>query len=601
MSTIRRAALLSAAAVAAWGGAACVPIVWPKAPRDVPPCALPVLPTLTDARFSPALTGELALVSAVGDPRLSADGYVTEKWSADGARLAFLEHGAISVWDTSDGKLVAIGRCSEGDVAGLMAFSPDGGEVIVHGVMRAEWGKATKCVLDLRSGRLHRDDFALDWPEEENDEKPPHIDEAASSARSHDGRLEVRWTQCPMYLDMERIKERAPRPEPPATLEVADVATGKVLWRDTNAHCGGWLFSPDDRYLHHHYGDLLIDTHTGERQRLPGRLRFAPDGRRGLLDSVTGPQLWSIGPTAPVVSPARPREALARSHDGAALVTRDSGALALERGGRCTALGTIGRTTLPPSFTPDDSELYVVADQFEVWRTDTGARVSALALGGGHAFMPMPAMGWVGVGTKGAIYIFDAHSRKSLAMARGPRMHRGVRNHAWTLVRDPKGELEDWLYGFAGATDDGREVLGHTWLDTPVVTIWDLKDPRAVVDHPMSEKVELAAMTADGRFVAASGEWGELHLWDRAGHDIPTPVHHFRPARALVFSPRGDRLAVAFENGTVHLVDTATGRETGSATLPFQRAGLVWWSADGARLVIDTTRNLRYELAVGRR
>jgi WD40 repeat protein len=64
----------------------------------------------------------------------------------------------------------------------------------------------------------------------------------------------------------------------------------------------------------------------------------------------------------------------------------------------------------------------------------------------------------------------------------------------------------------------------------------------------------------------------------------------------MAFSPDGARLAVGFADGLVDDIDTSTGRSVGSATLPSQLARSLAWSPDGQRLVIDSTRHLRFEM-----
>jgi WD40 repeat protein len=61
------------------------------------------------------------------------------------------------------------------------------------------------------------------------------------------------------------------------------------------------------------------------------------------------------------------------------------------------------------------------------------------------------------------------------------------------------------------------------------------------------------------------------------------------------FSP-DDRLAAAFDDGAVDVIDTSTGNTTGTVTLPSQRATFLWWSPDGKRLVVDSSRQLRFEI-----
>jgi hypothetical protein len=64
------------------------------------PCAPPVVPpTLEDSRFIPSLSGDLTLVRAEGDERLSTeDPVIVTAWSPDSALVAFIDYGTISVW-----------------------------------------------------------------------------------------------------------------------------------------------------------------------------------------------------------------------------------------------------------------------------------------------------------------------------------------------------------------------------------------------------------------------------------------------------------------------------------------------------------------------
>ena len=144
---------------------------------------------------------------------------------------------------------------------------------------------------------------------------------------------------------------------------------------------------------------------------------------------------------------------------------------------------------------------------------------------------------------------------------------------------------------------DGRHIVGTTGLGKPTVTIWDLQDPRGVVDMRVAHAIEEVALSPDERFVAAGDEFGALSLWDRSGRPIPVAASHDTRPLALAFAPQGDRLAAAFADGTVDVIDTGTGRSTGTVTLPSQRATFLWWTPDGKRLVIDSTRHLRFEVA----
>src|SRR5215813_14394555 len=107
-----------AAAVAACSGVGQVRFL-PPAPTPVAmqPCtAAAVAPPLDEPRFAPAVDGALALIRAEGDPRLSAEGGILAAWSADGASVAFTDHGAVTVWRSDDGRLIDLVRCAPGDL-----------------------------------------------------------------------------------------------------------------------------------------------------------------------------------------------------------------------------------------------------------------------------------------------------------------------------------------------------------------------------------------------------------------------------------------------------------------------------------------------------
>lgn len=115
------------------------------------------MPAMDEPRFAPALSGELSLVRTEGDARLSADGYLLAAWSPDAKLVAITDQSAVTIRRAEDGKLVDLGRCADRELsANQIVFSPDGGEVIVSGLLRAR-RRAPRDRLDppptLRAGR----------------------------------------------------------------------------------------------------------------------------------------------------------------------------------------------------------------------------------------------------------------------------------------------------------------------------------------------------------------------------------------------------------------------------------------------------------------
>jgi WD40 repeat protein len=114
---------------------------------------------------------------------------------------------------------------------------------------------------------------------------------------------------------------------------------------------------------------------------------------------------------------------------------------------------------------------------------------------------------------------------------------------------------------------------------------------------PIDDRIVAVALSPDERFLAACAARGVCALWTRDGHPVPLAVEHTSAATAIAFSPDGVRLAVGFADGLIDAIDTTTGRSVGTASLPSQHASFLVWSSDGKRLVIDSTRHLRFEVS----
>jgi WD40 repeat protein len=647
VAVVTRAALLAAATgVAACSGVGSVPFDTPPASIGaLPPCGAPaVVPPLDEPRFAPHVAGEMSLVRAEGDARLSAEGGILAAWSPDGETVAFTDHGAVTVWRSKDGKLIDLVRCARGDLsANDIALSPSGRWVVVSGILRGAYGGGRDdrdqiCIVDRKTGSARLVAGVIKHMTFARDERAVYGDlraldlatgvvrpspevpgarartggHGSSVAVSNDGRRIARWSRC-QSVDLSATTAPAQRSTPGARddddfLEVTDRETGKLLWRTNNpGGCYEWRFSPDDRFLEkqsNYAGDEIVDALTGARTQFPGGLlEITADGKRVIVLTATGPELWSVGPAAPIVGGKRYRMPIARSRDGTSVAVADRGRLAIEHGDRCFPLYSLSARDLT-FFSPDDSEVYAGLDNgntmsFMIWRADTGALTSALYVARRLQIYPMPAVGRVGIAAEGGIRIYDAHTHAPVGVARAPRTRYtpfNAEGRSWP-VRDHDGDRPDELSSFVAATADGRHIVGTTGLGDPTVTIWDLDNPRGVIDLRVADRIERVVLSPDERFIAAGDGLGALSLWDRSGRTIPVAASHDTPPLALAFAPRGDRLAAAFADGTVDVIDTATGRTTGTVTLPSQRATFLWWSPDGKRLVIDSTRHLRFEVA----
>jgi hypothetical protein len=373
--------------------------VTPIQPSAPMPCAAPIVaPALGDSRFAPAISGELSLVRAEGDERLSAeDGGILTAWSRDSALVTFSDHGAVTTWQTRDGKLVDLIRCAPGDMGtNEIELSGDGRWIVVSGVLRDPKDTWVTCIADRSSGRarllpgetrglvfegdgrtVRGDGRAIDL--ETGAERPagpsssPYAGAGleGGSSVSHDGRYVASWPGCGPF---ELYAAQSLRSSPPAhaqadarrLLVMGESATGKVLWRVPTDGCTPWRFSPGDRFLEklpNFYGQQIYNARTGERLDFPGGLlQIAPDDAHVVVLGHVGPELWSLDPRAPVVAGLRHRAVAARSRDGSVVAAFDRERLVLERAGRCIPLdlpfdGAVTRFD-PLTFTPDGTQLY---------------------------------------------------------------------------------------------------------------------------------------------------------------------------------------------------------------------------------------------------
>jgi WD40 repeat protein len=581
-------------------------------PTVLAPCALPVVPpALEDGRFIPSLSGDLTLVGAEGDERLSAeDPFIVTAWSPDSALVAFNDYGTISVWQSRDGKLVDLIRCVPGKLGtDQFLWSADGRWFVVAGVVREPHDTFITCIADQTTGQVRvlpgeTPDLFFDADGRTVRGDGQAIDLQTGSvrpsdriwgtrnggaARSHGGGYVARWGVPPYEAPM---------------LEMLD-ATGRILWRTPRKTWETWQFSSGDRFLHRPEfrpgaRSTLFRVQTGEKIEFQGSLRqIAPDGVHVIVLDDSGPELWSLDPVAPVIRPLRRRAALARNRDGSVVAAMDQERFVVERDGRCIPLdrSVSPFDTQAPTlaFTPDGAELYAGLYpsgrpwESRVWSTDTGRALGGLSARVSDVY-PMPSVGRVAFGVEGGVRIYDALRGAPWGVISAPR------TRYIEPFRGPYGDRADKLGFFVGATADGLHLVGRVGS---TVTVWDLAAPHGALDLPIDDSVVAAALSPDERYLAACGEHGVCALWTRDGHPVPLSVRYTSRPTAMAFSPDGASLAVGFVDGLVGVIDTATGKSVGTATLPWQHASSVWWSPDTKRLVVDTTRHFRFELQRG--
>lgn len=138
-----------------------------------------------------------------------------------------------------------------------------------------------------------------------------------------------------------------------------------------------------------------------------------------------------------------------------------------------------------------------------------------------------------------------------------------VATGAFTRV-PPAGGLADTL-GAVGVTPDGKTLFtayaeGQVLLRTPAGTTVAELDPG---DPAGKAWVNVAALSADGRWAVAAGLGGKVKLWDVARRQVrPDFAGHTKLVTAVAFSPDGRRLVTAAEDNAVTVWDVTAGKKT---------------------------------------
>jgi WD40 repeat protein len=524
----------------------------------------------------------------LSDVALAPDGKTVVAVRAD---LPGLFGGQVIAWDMTTRKEVPNGQAQ----ARRLAISPDGRLLAVISPTNVVTGTPTEVVLQ----------DAVDGKRLDPDRLPPLANSKGRAdgaiAFSPDGRVLAAGGQ-----DL--------------TVTLWNLATGEVLASYPGHRSGvvGLAWSPDGRTL-----ASVSPTEVKVWEAVPGHWPFAvecvatsPDGRTvatggarsgvtgGLVrlwDQVTGEELRTLEGLS------QPTYAVAFSPDGKTLAGgggdwNDLGQPSGSSGE--VVLWDVGagrkRTTLPGpleivtglAFAPDGRTLAIAGKPARLWNIDTGeVRVIPAdkdARVWGVAFSPdgkLLATG--GDAAKAQVRVFDVATGRELAT---------LKDHADTVQRlafRPDGKTlatADWT-GSVRLWDLARGRVRHAWDKVGVVCglacspdghslgvlsferapalIWKLRllDPDAPgppgktflrVPHDASHSGDLA-FTPDGQTLVAG--CGTVHLIDRQTRailELMGPGRH-KAVTAVAYAPDGRRFATAAADGSVRLLEAATG------------------------------------------
>jgi len=457
------------------------------------------------------------------------------------------------------------------------------------------------------------------------------IEGAGMGQLSHDGRLAVVETiSCGVLLASGGTG--AGPACPPPVLAVWDLDRNERTSLDAREAGSRWEFTRDGRFLTGpptRLVDAIIRLKDGAVLRYGTRIRnISPDSRWVLFDAPLGLEIAALDGSGQAPSLSRGPRVLARSADGRVTAGVEAdGRLRVEGPQSCVRLGL--RTGVPydpksplDTFTPRDDQIELSPDgaslftvtratsmhsRVRAFRTSDGTeRWSAQAVGpdgaAAHVLANAGQVLFQGYG-RPEVRRFDATTGAELPMGHAPRMgyETPTLGGATYDVRDHEGPRVSNL-AMAVATRDGRTVATVAFLNNgSQVSIWDLQNPRGVLDLPAGGWPIQLALSPDERRWAAGYMDGRVRLFPRdGGPRVEVPASQKGRILAMAFTRAGDRLASAAEDGTVFLIDTMSGAVVGRARLPLDRAEYLWVSPDGRELWAETARAMRVRFRLGR-
>ena len=146
-------------------------------------------------------------------------------------------------------------------------------------------------------------------------------------------------------------------------------------------------------------------------------------------------------------------------------------------------------------------------------------------------------------------------------------------------VEDGKqlAKMETGAVNCVAVSNDGKWIAVGT-LDG--VFVWDAATFRQAIRHSEDEDIDGVDFSPDSMRMVSSA-YGNAIVWDLATRKQVQILRHQYYLRAAKYSPQGDRIATATDDGSVRLWDSNDGRllvDIKGQVTPQYNAGLLWFN-----------------------
>jgi WD40 repeat protein/serine/threonine protein kinase len=170
-----------------------------------------------------------------------------------------------------------------------------------------------------------------------------------------------------------------------------------------------------------------------------------------------------------------------------------------------------------------------------------------------------------------------------------------------TTFSGHKGEVSSLVFSPDGA------ILASGAQDDPVVRLWDVRKGRELAQLAGHEDwIRSLAFSADGRLLASGSADRTIRIWDVEKRQVVAVLRgHTDLLGNVAFSPDGQRLASASRDGTARLWDVESGRQIETfrfsapvnpeTNTPFWLTGIAF-SADGRQIAVGSINGSVYLL-----